>query len=424
MVHPEVHHKSGATMNDKQIQAAMKAATKETVYKIETDGRGAGTLHLIVRPRAGGAYAAWFVAWKRDGVRQKKVIGTYPSMGLAAARDHYRKVSAPAIRAGVPETLPRQTVKRTLRALFEGYLSALEADGKRTTRAIRYRLMSEPHGVGFILGLDRVPREITQAQVIDALSRAYKRGARRIADQQRTFLAAAFNWGLRSSTDYRFEARQDWGYTVNPVAGTFRDSEANQPRERTLTAAEISTLWRALGDDKYSYACRMTMKLILACGQRQLETIRASAEDFDLDAKTWTLPRITTKGSKSAHTIPLPDIAVPIVRELIQMRGGVGLLFAGRDDKTIPFHFGHVSRTARAIVADTGIEHFQPKDLRRTWKTRAGEAGVSRYIRDLVQQHGRGDVASIHYDRHDYIKEMREGMAIWDAWLSNVVSDS
>jgi len=39
------------------------------------------------------------------------------------------------------------------------------------------------------------------------------------------------------------------------------------------------------------------------------------------------------------------------------------------------------------------------RDLRRTWKTLAGKAGVSKEIRDRIQNHALQDVSSKAYDR-------------------------
>jgi hypothetical protein len=43
--------------------------------------------------------------------------------------------------------------------------------------------------------------------------------------------------------------------------------------------------------------------------------------------------------------------------------------------------------------------------LRRTWKTLAGNAGISKEMRDRLQNHSKGDVSSRHYDRYDYLVE-------------------
>ena len=69
-----------------------------------------------------------------------------------------------------------------------------------------------------------------------------------------------------------------------------------------------------------------------------------------------------------------------------------------------------------------GIKPFQPRDLRRTWKSRAGDAGIDRFTRDLIQQHAQTDTGSKHYDRYDYLPQMREAMNKWEIWLRNAIA--
>ena len=65
--------------------------------------------------------------------------------------------------------------------------------------------------------------------------------------------------------------------------------------------------------------------------------------------------------------------------------------------------------------------HFQTRDIRRTWKSRAGEIGISKEMRDLIQQHAKNDTGSVHYDWADYLPQMRAAMDKWADWLAAVV---
>lgn len=65
---------------------------------------------------------------------------------------------------------------------------------------------------------------------------------------------------------------------------------------------------------------------------------------------------------------------------------------------------------------------FVPRDIRRTVKTRMGEIGISKEIRDRIANHAFTDVSSKHYDRYDYLTEKREALEIWCTWLSDTVS--
>jgi hypothetical protein len=65
---------------------------------------------------------------------------------------------------------------------------------------------------------------------------------------------------------------------------------------------------------------------------------------------------------------------------------------------------------------------FSPRDIRRTCKTLMGKAGISKTNRDIMQQHSKIDVSTIHYDRYDYMSEKREAMNLWTEYLAKITS--
>jgi hypothetical protein len=60
-------------------------------------------------------------------------------------------------------------------------------------------------------------------------------------------------------------------------------------------------------------------------------------------------------------------------------------------------------------------------DLRRTWKTLAGQAGVPKEIRDRIQNYTLQDVSSKNYDRWTYMLEKRAGMEQWNAFVTSLL---
>jgi hypothetical protein len=49
-----------------------------------------------------------------------------------------------------------------------------------------------------------------------------------------------------------------------------------------------------------------------------------------------------------------------------------------------------------------------------------GEAGISKEIRDRIQNHALNDVSSKHYDRYDYLTEKRRALEIWEDRLITI----
>lgn len=61
------------------------------------------------------------------------------------------------------------------------------------------------------------------------------------------------------------------------------------------------------------------------------------------------------------------------------------------------------------------------RDLRRTWKTLAGKAGVSKEMRDRIQNHALQDVSSKNYDRWTYMPEKRVAMDQWNRFVTSLL---
>ncbi len=49
-----------------------------------------------------------------------------------------------------------------------------------------------------------------------------------------------------------------------------------------------------------------------------------------------------------------------------------------------------------------------------------GEAGISKEIRDRIQNHALNDVSSKHYDRYDYVTEKRKALEVWETGLTTI----
>ena len=405
-------------LTDKTIRAAMKAVETEIILSDGAAGRGSGALRLVIRKNVRGVSAQWFAAWKRDGQRRKLALGRYPDLTLQAAREKFAEGIRPAISAGRnPHAAVPKADRPTLERLFEGYVKNLRDRGKRSVAEVERTLLKGARNAADELGRHRLASDIGPEDIAAFLASVANRGAITQADRSRAYLSAAFNWGVKAAHNYRATTRQDWGLRMNPVAAVPKDASAVRPRDRALSADEIRALWFGLDGKGFAPETRLCVRLMICCGQRLRETLRARREDFDLEAGTWTLPASTTKNGKP-HVIALPAMAI----ELIRAEGRpAGLLFPARA-RGGEIADTSVSRALRRWIDSVGAKPFQARDIRRSWKTRAGEAGVDRFIRDVIQQHARtSDVGSRHYDKTDYLPQMRAAMLRWNSWLDRVI---
>jgi integrase len=407
-------------LTDKTIKAAIAAVQTElTLNDGATNGRGSGSLVLVVRRLANGQTSAqWFASWKRDGKRQKKQLGRYPETSLAVARQMMATDLAPQIRAG---KTPRQTSAElpTVARMFQGYADSMKDKGRASATEVERALLKAEHNAADALGRDKLAANIEPDDVVRFVSGFFERGHRGAADKARSYIASAFTWAIRSANDYTNKNRQDWGVTRNPAADLPKDAGAIGTRDRNLSAAEIRALWFA---DGFTLETRACVRLLIACGQRVQETLRIEGSEIDLLAMVWRMPAHKTKGGTRAHTIPLPLQAMQPLADLIAVHGSGPLFPARTGSKSALIPHQSINQAIGRWIATSKAVPFQTRDIRRTWKSRTHDAGIDRFTRDLIQQHAKHDTGSKNYDRADYMPQMRKAMDQWQAWLEVVLA--
>lgn len=371
---------------------------------------------------------------KSDGKQRKmnlcRTTDATPDKARNLARDVFLAVAAGGDPAGerVKEKVKNEI---TLEAMFEARVAFMKAKGLAMTSEVERVLLKAKHNAADCMGRDRAPSTITPDDIIKFVSKHYLDGNRGAADKARAYLRATFEWAITSANDYTVKERKDWGVTMNPAAAVAKDSGARTLRDRNLSADEIKTIWFGCqgGNFGFSEGTEVLLRMLIACGQRVQETLRIEGHEIDVEAKLWMMPKEKTKGRKYPHDIPLPDVIIPDLKRL-KDKYGDGCLFPARSDSSEEI-LGAVSvshAVRRAFGGDgynvviEGMEPFTPRDLRRTWKSRAKDAGIDRFTRDLIQQHAQNDTGSKHYDRADYMPEKRAAMEKWSAWLEAVLN--
>lgn len=393
-------------MNDSEIKKALKDCQTETILNDQADGRGTGSLRLRINRWAGGdVTAVWFSFWKTDGKRRMKTLGRYPDLSLKDARTKHAEEVRALLQAGRnPKAIVIRADRPTVTAMFQGYVDAMREDGKVSADDVERSLLKGKYAAVKHFGANTEPGAVEPADVSMFLAGMYQRGARVAADRCRAHLSAAFNWGIKSTHDYRVENRRDWGVKVNPVTAVQRDESSSTPRERTLTTDEVRAFWH--GTARFAPETRQALRMLICCGQRVRETLRLEPDEI-VDG-VWAMPTEKTKMKVRPHWIPLPDLA------LTALEGFNG--FTTKDTS--------LNQAIRRWCDLNQVERFQTRDLRRTWKTLTAEAGIDRFTRDVIQQHAKGDTASKHYDRAEYMTEKRAAMQRWNEYLVGVLESA
>lgn len=398
---------------------AIQAADKDVwVWDTELPGFG-----VRCTPTGRKTYLARYRT--KEGTQRKQVIGRTCDMPPDKARELARKVFT-QVAEGSDPMAQRRTAKpdsaKTVEAMFKGYVAHMKGKGQVSATEVERCLLIAANNAADALGRTRPAAAITADDVVGYIASIFQAGHRGAADKHRGYVSSAFGWAIRSANDYTVEHRQDWGIKHNPVADVAKDAGARNTRDRNLSASELHRLWIGTrpGAAHFSLETAAAIRVMIACGQRVQETLRLDGCEVDLEAKLWRMPAHKTKGGKDPHTIPLPDIILSDL-ELLKSIHGDGPLFPGRFGAGVMHHTSVMQALERWYEAEK-VAPFQTRDLRRTWKSRAHDAGADRFTRDLIQQHSQNDTGTKHYDRAVYLPQMREAMAKWSQWLERVAS--
>jgi integrase len=154
-------------------------------------------------------------------------------------------------------------------------------------------------------------------------------------------------------------------------------------------------------------------------GQRVEEIARLHVDNWDAAEKIidWS----KTKNG-APHAISVPPIAAELIESIKPNK--YGWFFPSAKDPKRPVSHGTLY-SFMGRQRDRGvIPVVTNRDLRRTWKTLAGQAGLSKEIRNRIQNHALQDVSSNSYDRRTYMREKRSGMTKWDKFARAMLSKS
>jgi integrase len=380
-------------LTDRFLTSRKAPPTGRTIY---TDATVPG---LAFRVGAGTTFSPegrrdWLLRYRPRRQAQKAVgLGTYPALSLAQARQRAGEIITAAKR-GVDlialeehEAEARrmaETKARPLSEIARAYLDSVKR--LRSWRSVESRTRCH-----IIPKLGNKPiGEVTRADVVEFLDDLEREeGLRHQVNRCRETLRAIFAYAIEREF-----------VTVNPVVGVSR-RKVEIPRDRTLTAEELSALWRAI--DKLPQLPRAYFRVVVLTGARRNEVRCMAWSELDLDAGLWRVP---PERNKSGRAFDLP-LTAPVV-ETLRALPRIGPMVFTLDGKR-PMAVHQLIEQARG---DAGLIDVRLHDLRRTLRTGLAELGVSFEIAERVLNHAMPGLQAV-YNRHNYMAEKRTALALW-----------
>lgn len=401
------------------------------------DDRTRGTGRLGIKVQVSGSKSFVF-RFYRDTKRVFMLLGKFPELSLTKARDKANRYGAMLKEGLDPKEESdnaikvKQKAKReedrkgTLEQLFNSYTKQMEKDGKRTFKAVLSSLTKEVYP--YIPPATKA-KDVTPQDLITVLANMIRRGAMTQSNRVRSYLMAAYNHGLKHDNDpanYIDDAK--FGLLFNPVAGIPKQNNAEKVGNHYLSNSEVKQLLWDLEHEFNRFKMGDTVRsLIRLCfytgGQRPYELVASKLSCINWDKKTMLITADVSK-SKRPHLVPLTDTAMNILQEQYENAGGSEFIFPHRFDLALHLRTDSLSQGITRYREISEIRHFIPRDIRRTCKTLMGELGISKHIRDRLQNHALQDVSSKHYDRYEYEAEKRIALASWEKKLNGVATDN
>lgn len=396
--------------SDKYIKNLKPVATVKFIMENAGDmSKGFG---IKVTP---SGMRTWVYVYKELGRRRVNTLGHYPSMGLAMAREQYLEKRADRENAS---TSPSQ-VNGTLSQMIEVYIDDLKRRGKQ-----HYEIETafNNHVLKYIDG-DKLVREISVHELKLILHNKLKNGASRSANKLWSFMSTAFTKAIHYDNDpLNLKSDIHFGLQMNPMMNIPKAAGGNNVGTRWLKQDELAYVWRHF-KGAYGYALKLMVTL---GGQRPIDVLTTTWDVYDIE-KGVLDPSRNSKNT-SQNVLPLTGVTLGILDRLRDWTGDDEYLFprckGGRQQG--PTSVDHMSlsgfaKATKRFCDDHDFDPFTPRDIRRTCKTLMGEAGITKMMRDRLQNHALQDVSSRHYDRYEYMPEKREALIIWEGYLNDTL---
>ncbi|OPL15809.1 MAG: integrase [delta proteobacterium MLS_D] len=363
-----------------------------------------GGLYVRVMP---SGTKSWIYRYMIDGTARRMTLGRYPAVSLAEAREKHAMAGRDVDRGVDPgaKAQERKTKRReeyTFADMIEEYWT--EELSKTPTGKERLRLVAK----------DALPRwkkrkisDITRRDGV-LLIRGVRERAPVAANRLLGVLVRAFNFACEEGL-----------LTTNPLVGMRRFEES--ARSRVLNDEEIKLLWKGLDlgneDIDIFHVVKLAAKAILLTGQRPGEVASMSWDHVEGD--WWVIPADQRK-NREENRVPI----MPLFREVIETAraySSTSYVFASPRNDSLPLTRAAISAAIRRHFQEMGVEEqFTPHDLRRTFRTRLAELGVTDIVAERCLGHKLGGILAV-YNRHDYFAEKRQAFEAWERRLREIL---
>lgn len=362
-----------------------------------------GGLHLVVNP-AGSKL--WRLKYRMQGREKLLSIGAYPAVSLKAARqarDEARALIAAGRDPSAAKRHARTEAASEAADTFGGVASEVLDKLRKEKKAPATIAKTE-----WLLGManaslgSRPIADITAREILVPLRKVEASGHYETARRLRSVIGRVFRFAI--ATD-----RADVDPTLALKGALIQPTPT--PRAAITDLARLRGLVRAIEAYEGQPTTRAALLLMALLAPRPGELRQARWEEFDVSARTWTIPSERMK-MRRAHRIPLSARAMRVLEDLRPVTGSHALVLPSLRSPKRPLAESTMNVALRTM--GYGREEMTSHGFRAAFATVANESGL--WNPDAIERalaHVEENKVRRAYTRGDYWDERVRLMEWW-----------
>lgn len=263
----------------------------------------------------------WRLKYRFQGIEKRLSFGKYPAVSLQQARrlrDEAKAVLAagndPGVLKSEAKIAKREVNRHTFEKIGQSFLEKQRKEGKSkaTLDKTEYHLKIASKDFG-----TKPIREITAPVILQCLRKVEAKGNYETAHRLRARIGSVFRFAVASGM-----AEIDPTYAL-------RDALIRPTRVHRAAITDpkaLGALLNAVDHFDGQATTRVALQLLALLAQRPGEIRHAKWQEFDFDAKVWSIPAKKMKMRRD-HLVPLPDQAIEFLLELRELTGNGEFVF-------------------------------------------------------------------------------------------------
>lgn len=436
--------KSNTAVKLTDAQVAKLEKNKRIIHSL--DGRGAGAIffdrhdgktqaiRIGTYKRRGTKGAGFtFAELLAKGTELSNLRNSYPDLKVyiaqQAAADYERQAKKLRLEA-------IEASKGSFRQLFEAYILDRQAAKVRSDQIRDFYNIMKMNFDSFPEIMEMSASNIRPEHINRILTAIVDRGAFRQAAKVRSFLMAAFNFGIKQDNEVGSLKTVKFSIPSNPVVSVTFSNEhkeiIHKVGTRALSDAELNRFYNTIDANVkgVSYVMAQLFKMVIATGGQRIEQLARepwssyTGEIIKLvDAKGYN-------GKPRSHYVPLTVRSRSILEAVSSVTAGHLHPFSYLRDRH--FHVTSFSQAIKrwiasehAVIDGVRIEPFTPRDLRRTLTQLMKRYQINDKASDELQSHGLNNIVTKNYlnDPDLSIPSKTETLIALDRVLDVVLKD-